>query len=310
MNNWLIYILLVCSTVFWGGNFNAGKLAVDHLPPFTAAALRFGLASIVMLLILFAKEKINKEALKQNFWSFVLLGLIGVFGFNVLFFVGLKYTSAVNGSLIMATNPLITVLFAIFILKDKFTVQRAIGFLLSLIGVVAVICKGSLDTLTSLNFSGGDLIILGGNICWALYGVLGRKIVKNSTPLLTTTITMVIGAVVMIPFALAETQKMPLLDQPGSLWGAILFMALLGSVLAYLWWNQGIAKIGAGNTSIFFNLVPVFTMLITVVTGSTVTVAQIVGGLLVISGVVFSSGLIKFKSKAQVAEAGLTAKGK
>ncbi|WP_038084889.1 DMT family transporter [Tumebacillus flagellatus] len=310
MNNWLIYVLLVFSTVFWGGNFNAGKLAVENLPPFTAAALRFGLASIVMLLILFAKEKVNREALKQNFRSFVLLGLIGVFGFNVLFFVGLKYTSAVNGSLIMATNPLVTVLFAILILKDKFTAQRAVGFALSLIGVVAVICKGSLTVLTSLNFSVGDLIILGGNICWALYGVLGRKIVKNSTPLLTTTVTMVIGAIVMIPFALAETQKMPLLDQSGSVWGAILFMALLGSVLAYLWWNQGIAKIGAGNTSIFFNLVPVFTMVITVISGSSVTLAQIVGGLLVISGVVFSSGLIKFKPKAQVAEAGVAAKGK
>jgi drug/metabolite transporter (DMT)-like permease len=297
MNNLLIYLALVLSTVFWGGNFNAGKLAVENMPPFTIAAWRFGLAAICMVLILLVKEKFNWQIIKQNLGLYILLGIIGVFGFNILFFIGLKYTSPVNGALIMATNPLVTVLLSSLILKSKVSGKQKIGMIISLIGVVAVITSGSLETFRTLNFSSGDLIIFSGNVCWAMYGVLGKKYLKNSTPLLTTTITMIVGAILLIPFASFETHQIPLSDQSWSVWIAILFMAFLGSVLAYLWWNEGIAKIGANNTAIFFNLVPVFTMLISLITGSPITLVQIFGGVLVISGVVFSSGLKIGKTK-------------
>lgn len=79
-------------------------------------------------------------------------------------------------------------------------------------------------------------------------------------------------------------------------WGAILFMAIFTSVLGYLWWNKGIETIGASNTSLFFNLVPVVTMVLLIITGTPVTLVQILGTLLVILGVLTSTGLMQFKN--------------
>ncbi|HEU4962735.1 MAG TPA: DMT family transporter [Bacilli bacterium] len=290
MNKWLIFILLILSTSFWGGNFNAGKLAVEHMEPFSIAAWRFGIAAICMLILLGIRERFDGSMFKRNFWAYVLLGVVGVFGFNVLFFVGLKHTSAMNGSLIMAANPLVTVLLSALILREKITKRQAIGIAISLVGVVSVITKGSLDVLLSMDFSKGDLIINAGSICWALYAVLGKKYLKQSTALATTAYSMAVGALLMLPFTALEAGSGAFFDQAISVQGAILFMALLGSVLAYLWWNQGIAKIGASKTSIFFNLVPIWTMVISLATGGTILTVQVVGGILVISGVLFSSG--------------------
>jgi drug/metabolite transporter (DMT)-like permease len=79
-------------------------------------------------------------------------------------------------------------------------------------------------------------------------------------------------------------------------WGAILFMAIFTSVLGYLWWNKAMETIGASNTSLFFNLVPVVTMVISIITGTSVSIFQIVGTFLVILGVLTSTGFLKLKS--------------
>lgn len=128
-------------------------------------------------------------------------------------------------------------------------------------------------------------------ICWALYGVLGRRFVKDATPLSTTTFTMIIGAVSLIIVSLFTSNPVPLLNIPIGAWGAIAFMALFTSVLGYLWWNLGMKEIGASKTSLFFNLVPVVTMIISFVTGTSITVFQFIGAFLVILGVLAASGI-------------------
>ena len=108
----------------------------------------------------------------------------------------------------------------------------------------------------------------------------------------TTTYTMIIGAISLIIVSLFTSNPVPLSNIPIGAWGAIAFMAFFTSVLGYLWWNQGIKEIGAGKTSLFFNIVPVVTMIISFVIGTPITVFQMIGALLVISGVLVASGLI------------------
>ncbi|WP_075982843.1 DMT family transporter [Bacillus massilinigeriensis] len=292
MKHLKIYLMLIGFSFFTGATFNLAKYTVGYFSPSSAAAWRFGLAAVVMLIILIFTEGVKKGNLQKNAISYVILGIVGIFGFNTLFFVGLKYTSPVNGALIMGLNPLLTTIFARMILKDNITNRQVVGIFLAFIGVLLVITQGSIETIKTLSISRGDLIIFAGNVCWALYGVLGRRFVKDATPLSTTTFTMIIGAVSLIMVSLFTSNPVPVLNIPIAAWGAIAFMAFFTSVLGYLWWNQGIKEIGASKTSLFFNLVPVVTMIISFVTGTPITVFQIIGALLVIFGVLAASGII------------------
>ncbi|NOU93217.1 EamA family transporter [Paenibacillus sp. LMG 31456] len=286
-----IYLMLVGFSVFTGASFNLAKYTVGYFSPFAAAAWRFGLAAATLLIILIFTEGINKHQLKRNTFWYMVLGLVGIFGFSTLFFVGLKYTSSVNGALIMALNPLLTTILARVILKDRITKIQAAGIFLAFIGVLLVIMQGSIDTIKMLSFSIGDVIIFGGNVCWTFYGVFGRRFIQDGNPLSTTTYTMIIGAICLIVVSLFTTNPIPLPNIPIGAWGAILFMAFFTSVLGYMWWNKGMKEIGATKTSLFFNLVPVITMLISFATGIPVSIVQILDAVLVILGVLTASGV-------------------
>lgn len=286
-----IYVMLLFVSVFMGASFNLAAYAVHYFSAPAAAAWRFGLAAFLILILLLVKERMNVEALKTNWPMFVLLGILGVFGFNMLFFEGMKTTSPLNGSLIMSTNPMVSALLAHFLIKDRLTVRQGIGILLSLLGVTLVITHGSWQTISTLSFSSGDLLIAAGNLCWALYGVLNRRYIRRSSSLATTAYTMTIGAICLLLFSTGTPNLLPVSAIPAAAWIAIAFMAVFTSVLGYLWWNQGIAEIGVSKTAIFFNLAPLVTMLLSFVSGTPVTIPQLLGTVMVISGVVVASSL-------------------
>jgi drug/metabolite transporter (DMT)-like permease len=282
------YVTVILATLFWGGNFNAAKVVVRSLPPFTSAAVRFAIATAVVVAIYLATEKVDVDALRRHFAWYVALGLLGVFGFNVLFFFGMKYTSPINGALIVATNPLMTVLLSSFLLHERLRPRQRAGLLLSALGVVLVITGGSWTVIRTMSISIGDLFVLMACACWALYGVLMRRYLRDSSPLATTTATIVCGAIAMVPFAVMEPRALPLRDLAFSVWLALLYLAIPGAVLAYLFWNRAVATFGPPRASIFYNMLPVFTMLISAVTGDRIVAAQVIGGAIVIAGCVLS----------------------
>ena len=303
MQRFLVYILCACSALFWGVTFNVGKITVGYIPPLTTAALRIVIAGIFMLGVVALTEKDTLAMLKRNLRMYVVLGLVGVVGFNALFFIGLRFTSPLNGALIMATNPLVTALLAGLIFHQSINRTHKIGTTISFVGVVIVLCGGSLHRLITLNFSIGDLLIILADICLALYGVLGRHYLKASTPIMTTAISTTIAALVLPVVALVVEPGTTLAGYPPVAWWSLAFMALLGSGLAYVFWNYGIREIGASNTSAFFHLVPVFTVLASLPLGQTVTALQIVGGIIVVTGVTFATGVLHAPAPRRVADA-------
>lgn len=294
---WTIF-LVVLSTLFWGANFNAGKMVVEHLPPMTAAAMRFVLASLLIVCLVLWKEKNIIHNVKTNWKIFIVLGVIGVAGFNALFFYGIKYTSPVNGALIMATNPLVALLLGAMLLREPIRLNQCLGVVVSLLGILVVEMQGSLDKLLHFTVARGDLIIMVANICWGLYGALSRRYIKNSQPLITTASTVLIGTVVLVVLAsFGDVSLIQLTNQDWSVYAAIVFMAIFGSVLAYLFWNYGIANLGVGHTAMYFNLVPVFTVLISLEFGQSISALQLIGGAFVILGVIISVNSVRMPSK-------------
>ncbi|KFK96235.1 MULTISPECIES: DMT family transporter [unclassified Serratia (in: enterobacteria)] len=287
MNKPLVLLCVVLSTFFWGSNFNVAALIVNHVSPMMAATERFVIASIMILAVLFLREKNNWAALKRNYLAFILLGLCGITGFNLAFFIGLQTTTPINGALIMATSPITTALLFTLCERQRLSVMQCVGMLISLLGVLLVISKGSIGNLLNMQFNQGDIIIFLGNIAWAAYTVGCRKYSVGATPLQITSFTMLFGTLGIVMFAYYTEGTF------GSLYNisvfnhvALIYMGIAGSVLAYLFWNVGVKNLGAANTAVFFNLVPVFTMILAILNNILPTSLQISGAVLVITGVI------------------------
>jgi drug/metabolite transporter (DMT)-like permease len=216
--------------------------------------------------------------------TYLALGLVGVFGFNLFFFLGMASTSPVNGALIMALNPLLTSVIAYFMLGDQPTQRQIIAFPAGLIGVAIVV----LGAGAQVHVARGDALLLIANLSWAFYNVLVRKLMpKDVSGVANTAGIMTVGAAALTAVAVISGQSfvMPSLHA-GS---ALLAMSVGGGVLAYLFWNAGIAKLGAAKAAIFLNLVPVASMLIAALSGDMPNHAQLLGGALVIGAVTFSA---------------------
>ncbi|MEQ1067378.1 DMT family transporter [Acinetobacter sp. XH1741] len=298
MNKTMIYayIGVVVTMLFWGSAFNAMSYIIQHMPPLSAAAERFTIASIGLFIVFSIMGKLRWAALRQNLFIYLLIGVIGIAGFNIGCFYGLQTTSAVNGALIMATTPLITLLLAILLDGEKLTLPKAIGVIFGLSGVLFVISHGHISTLLHLKIAIGDLFILLGGISFCLANVLSRLYVKNATPLETTTFSMMFGAVTLIILSLIFEHPFKAISMaPITAHLAMGYVIICSTMIAYLFWFNGIQKLGASRASIFFNFVPVFSMLVALLAGQTLNVWQLIGTALVMLGVMCSGGFIRIK---------------
>jgi drug/metabolite transporter (DMT)-like permease len=283
MNPTLVYPLVALSALFWGANFDlAGPVLVD-LPPLWAAALRFALGTAVMLGLVMWRSEDLVAPLRRHAKVYALLGAVGIGGFNLLFFFALQTTSAANGALIMATNPLLTTLLAVVLLGEVSSRRQLAALPVALIGVIVLICDGDLQRLAHLQVARGDLLMIGADVMWAFYNILVRRYLPGGSALANTTLVMAAGMLLLLAVAMGSGESVHL---PGIKAGmALLTMAIGGTVLAYLFWNIGIARLGAGRASLFLNLVPVFAMLVGALLGTVPSQVQIIGGLLVIGAV-------------------------
>lgn len=280
----MTYLYLVLTTFFWAAVFHLGKYAITYMSPLSAAAWRFLLAGALLIPVVYLQKGWDSKSVHRNLWPLLAMGVIGVFGFNSALFFGLKLTSPMNGALIMAFNPVITALLTAILLNDKIQSRQWMGFAVSLIGVIVIVCQGSLANLLAMKFSTGDLLIFLGCICWAMYSVIPKRFIENMSTMMITTTTILIGAGALAVMAQFTTGDL-LVTPPWPVALSVIAMSVFGSVLAYIWWNQGVARLGAARVAIFINLVPVFATAIGIAFGQSVSKAQLIGGALVIVGV-------------------------
>jgi drug/metabolite transporter (DMT)-like permease len=281
MRNINTYLMATMAAVFWGANFNLAKPVVAEMGPYVAGASRYILAAAIMLLI----TQMRKEIVPLRYFrTYLTLGVVGVFGFNLFFFLGMETTSAVNGALIMALNPLLTAILAYLILNEIPSKRQLIAFPIGVAGVAIVV----LGAGAHLKISTGDLYIFVANLSWALYNVLVRKMMpKNVSGIANAAGIMTIGAMALSLAAILHGDSfiVPTVTTAASL----IMMTVGGGVLAYLFWNTSIAKLGLSKAAIFMNLVPVTSMVIATIESIPPNHAQILGAILVISAVTFSS---------------------
>ncbi|NFV78724.1 DMT family transporter [Magnetospirillum aberrantis] len=269
--------LLVLAIVMWGANFNLSQPALAEMHPLAAAAARFAVAALIMVAV--AAWRRERVPLLRHAKAYGALGLVGIAGFNVFFFYGLQATTPVNGALIQATNPLVTTLLAALFLGERPSRRQMLAFPVALAGVAVVLLGGG----ASLALSPGDGLIMAANLCWAVYNVMARRLMPPVSGIANTTALMVVGAVLLASFA--TLAGVPVTVPGPTATAAVLTMGLGGTVLSYLFYNAALARLGAGRTALFLNLVPVVAMTIAALTGTPPTALQVAGAVVTIGAV-------------------------
>lgn len=277
------YMLVAVATFFWGANFVLGQFVLHDMTPLWAAAIRFVLGAMLLFTIAGFRREALFAPLRRHAASYVMLGVVGIVAFNLFFFEALRYTSANNAALIMATNPLLTTLLAAALLGERPGVRHFVALPIALIGVAVVVTQGRLSNLLGLHFSSGDLLMFGADAFWALYNIACRRFMPKESSLVNTSWITAAGATVLVVVALVGGDAL-VLPAGKALW-SMAVMAVGGTVLAYMFWNLGISRLGAARTAIFLNLVPVWAMLLGAAIAAAPTHAQLVGGMLVLVGV-------------------------
>jgi len=281
MNHFKTYLMATMAAIFWGANFNLARPVIAEMGPYVAGASRYVLAAAVMVLI----AQMRKEWIPAQHWkAYLTLGVVGVFGFNLFFFLGMETSSAINGALIMALNPLLTAVLGYVILRDKPSTQQLLAFPIGIAGVAIVV----LGAGAQLKIAVGDIYILIASLNWALYNVLVKKMMpKQVGGIANTAGIMTVGAMALSIAAIMHGDHVVVPTIHAG--AALLTMSLGGGVLAYLFWNASISHLGPSKAAIFMNLVPVTTMVIAAFEHVPPNHAQLLGAMLVISAVTFSS---------------------
>jgi drug/metabolite transporter (DMT)-like permease len=283
----LTYARLLLATVFWGGTAVAGKIVIAGLPPLTAGVLRYGVAALLLGLA-FRRRLPNLGTLGPGELALLLaVGALGTFLNHVLFFFGLVWAPAAHGALIPpTTSPIWMLLLAARLGRERVGRAQVVGIGLCLAGVVLVIRPERLATAGGVGVLFGDLLFLAGGFTWALYSHLSKVAMQRLSAGGILAVGMAVGSVLLLPFALAERPWAALVTAGPASWLALAYLTLTGTVLAFLWWNVAIRRLGTGGAAAFSNLVPVFGVLAAwLVLGERLTAPQIIGGGLALVGV-------------------------
>ncbi len=276
---------MTCSALFWAGAFIAGKYTVPYIATFTLTFLRFFYATIILFFVM-KKTSVDFRLEKDKLPVYLFTGLVGMFGYHVLFFTALKYTTAINSSIIAATNPMMTTLMAVLFLKSKLTGKQVFGILLSFAGVLLTITGADLGVLRNFSFNAGDLWMLAAVAAWAAYSVFSKRKGKGIQPIVLTYYSFLVCTILLIPFVIYEKPWEFLFAIPASAHLAVLYMSVFPSVIGYLVQQMAIKEIGPSKASIFVNLVPVFSIILAVIIlGEALEPVKLLTAALIIAGV-------------------------
>jgi len=282
----LVYIKLLLATMFWGGTFTAGRIVSQHLPPFSAAFLRFFIATLCLVYLVRKLEGGLPSINPGQVIQVVILGMAGVFAYNVFFFTGLQTVEAGRAAVIVATNPIFIALLAALLFKESLGIFKIMGILLSVSGAILAITRGHPFHLLSEVVSMGDLAIAGCVLSWAAYSILGKYSMSRLSPQAAVTYSCIAGTVALFVPAMGEGLLTFIRTIPLVVWVCLVYLGYFGTVLGFTWYYQAVKSIGPSRASIFINFVPLFAIVIGfVLLGESVDLSLIIGALMVSSGV-------------------------
>lgn len=273
------------TAIFWGGTFIAGRSIAGDVGPFSAAFLRFAAASALLLFLTWKSENGFPSLKRKQILPVFLLGMTGVFSYNFFFFKGLQLIDAGRASLIIANNPVFITLLSACIFKEKLGALRILGIVVSVSGAMIVISKGNPLHILRGTVGWGEILIFGAVVSWVVFSLIGKSVMKGLSPLVSISYSSTAGTVCLLAPAIAEGMAGDLAGYSAMDWMCILYLGVFGTVLGFVWYYEGINRLGPSKASIFINFVPISAIILAfLILKEPVTLSLFVGAALVISG--------------------------
>lgn len=283
----MTYVKLVITMLLWGGTFVAGRIVVQEMGPFAAAFCRFALASVSLLLLTFSTEGKLPRPSRRLWLPIGMLGLTGIFAYNAFFFAGLKTVPAGRAALIIALNPVAIALGASLWLKEPLTRLKGVGIGISLLGAAVVISGGNPITILQGKVGLGELLLVGCVFSWMGFTLVGKTVMAELSPVVTTTYACTVGTGLLLLPGLADGLTTAVTTASPFTWLGIVYLGILGSAVGFSWYYDGVRQIGPAKAGVFINLVPVFAIVLAaLLLQETPSPSLLVGGTLVVAGVV------------------------
>jgi drug/metabolite transporter (DMT)-like permease len=284
------YLLLTLTPFFWACNWIIGRGIATSIPPMAMTFYRWFFA--LLMLAPFAWPHVKREwpTVWRNRRIMLLLGVVGVGSHNALAYLGLNYTTAMNGVILNSFIPVMIIALSWIFLRQRLAPVQLMGVAVSLSGVLSILSQGSLETLATFQLNRGDLFVILSMLLWSIYTICLRWKPAGLHMLTFLFVIAVIGDTVILPFYLVESAMGATMTFTPTSIAALLYVALFSSVLAYIFWNRGVEQVGASVAGLFVHLMPVFgTILAWLFLGERLHAYHVVGIALILSGIYVTS---------------------
>jgi drug/metabolite transporter (DMT)-like permease len=283
------HLAFLGTNLFFGANFSLIKIISPSLvKPMGLSLLRVGL-SLFLFWLMWIGSKTEWGIKKKDIGRFILCGFTGVALNQILFLKGLSLTSTIHASLLMLVTPILVTIFALWILKEHFSVYKALGLALGVGGAAMLVLqkeKGSADT----NYFLGDLLIIINAISYAIYFILVKPLMQHYSPLRVIRWVFTFGFIMVIPFGWQETIEVNWMAFQWSDIAAFTIVIVFGTFLAYFFNAYGIQHLGAGTAGAYIYTQPVFAVIIAMILlGEQLSWLKVFAGLMIFAGVYFVS---------------------
>jgi len=274
------------TAIFWGGTFIAGRVVAKDVGPFSAAFFRFAIASSFLTLIVWRIDGRLLLPKKRQMVPVILLGLTGVFTYNVFFFKGLKLINAGRASIIIANNPIFIAILSAYFFKEKLNLIKVVGIIISVTGAIIVISKGNLNEIVQGNIGRGEIYIFCCVLSWVVYSLIGKVVMADLSPISSVFYSCVIGTFFLFFPACFEGIFNNFQHYPIMAWLGIFYLGIFGTVVGFVWYYKGIKQIGPTKASLFINFVPVSAVILAfMILDEPITLSLFIGTILVCAGV-------------------------
>lgn len=280
------YVWLTVCVILWGSNFVFGKILVQYFSPSMLTTLRL-LCIVLFLFILQPVYRSQRQVMqRRDLVALIFLGIVGVFVNQWSFFIGLETADPTIAALILALTPIVTAFLAVIFLREKISIRMVIGSAIAIVGIFYVVTNGSLATVQVDEGLGWIVLTM---VAFAIMIIMTRFLVQRINPFYITLYSTVVGLIVSLPFAFLYDKEV-IISTNVAPWLLLVVTAVIVHGLANLLWNQHIQSVQASKASILCNLEPFVAMVVGfILLAKPVTMIELLGGIFIVSGVVFST---------------------
>lgn len=295
------YLQLALAMIFVGSSFVVAKELTNSIPVFVSNSLRFVIAAVAMLPLLGMRKQEVKRISKSDLSRLLLLALTGVFLFNVLLFIGLRYINASTSGIITSAAPMVIAALSFLLLKESMSPKKIAAIIVASAGILVVNLFGSETATSNSNHWLGFALIFGVVLCEAAFTLLAKSVSKNVKPEIMTGVVVCLSCLLFLPFGIGQALQANDLTITVKDWLLIAYLGLIVNAITYFLWYSGLKKVTATQAAVFTGIMPISSVTLAfLLLDEPLHIASVVGLMLVFVGIALVTQADRKKSPAKL----------